>query len=246
LTTKNPSVVISGTGQAAMPVTIISDGVVIGVATIAADGSFEVTAPLTAGDNIIIANETNDCDTIKESKPITITRQDTAEEQSVNTQAPSVLGQQSTDTVAIAPHHILNQPISNTPNSTDFIVPKITQPISGEAYAVEHILTMGIASPGSLATIYVNGLSTARVVVASDGLYGATVELRSGENTLRVSSEKDSKVATSDNVTVTRKTLASTASIASVLTATAATITTAVVTTGGLVWSVGRIRLRQK
>jgi hypothetical protein len=198
--TKDAWVMVTGTGEATMAVTIVVNGSPVATGSVAGDGTFSLSAPLEVGQSTLLVRESNDCSTTKETSPITVVREQDSTPQNPETPPePPEEVLPSTDG--------LHQNIPNAPtppqSSSGLRKPVITAPMKGATTSVSRILVAGSAHPGSLVTIYVNGLSEAQVVASSDGLFAAQVNLDEGKNKLQVLSQSGKQRALSDEQMVT-------------------------------------------
>lgn len=201
------SVVVSGTGEPGMTVTILGDGQAIGATTIVPDGSYALEVPLLNGYTALVAREVNDCDTIQDSNTVTVYHP-----------APPVVPVPPDDGTPSDP----NAPGSPTPSplpsleypavnkyyreyqrtGTGHIRPSIIQPAHDIVVSSDAIWVAGKAEPGSIVTIFVNGQRMAYVVASLDGTYRAFVGLQLGDNSIQVRSELGGRSANSDIVRV--------------------------------------------
>jgi len=205
--TKEDTVMIEGTGEPGKTVAIMKGSVVKGVGTIASDSSFGFTVPLAQGNNTFVARETNECGTSKESPSITVNADlpvppvteptDTGgEKANENNQPPTA----TPDTPGVGN---LGKPFPAKPTTPGFEKPKITSLRNGTTVYLDTLLIEGRAYPGSLVTIYVNGVSQAQITSSSKGSFRIRIVLQEGINTIKVRSTLGKKTATSDETKVT-------------------------------------------
>jgi hypothetical protein len=248
--TQSSSVIVNGEADASLPVTIIKNGAPIAVTDVSSSGDYSISVPLSAGDNVFIAKETNGCGTVKESNPVTVQMIVPQQPEDGTVIEPTVSPQGVAPVIVPStPTAVLNQPApTQQQNTQGFRVPIISQPVSGTTYTVNRIWVTGTAEPLSIVTIYTNGNSVARVQASLTGEFGAVVELKTGVTTIEVGSEKDGKTALSKPVTVTcipQKPVESGPSpVVVAVTAAAVTVTAAAATSGG-VWAVKFINARR-
>lgn len=204
-TTEDDNVTVAGQGEPSLPVTIINNGVSVALTTVASSGDYSISIPLSGGTNAITAKEVNACGSAKESGPTNVQR-------NIVPQPPTEgepTSPESTPSVSIAPitsgqssSGSLGQPAPTHQNTPGFYAPVIKQPTSGATYTVNTAWVAGTTEPLSLVTIYINGVSVARLRASSAGTFGATVELNIGRNNIQVGAEKDGKSAISETTTV--------------------------------------------
>lgn len=203
--TQDDSVIIAGQGEPSLPVTITDNDISVAVVSVSSSGEYSVSIPLSGGDNTIIAKEVNTCETAKESSAINIHRD-------IVEPAPSASGVTAQDpgptgiipiALTQSPSGLLNQPIPGNRNTEGFNAPVIKQPLSGAAFTTSVVWVSGTAEPLSMVTIYINGMSVARLRVSSTGSFSVTVDLNTGSNSIQVEAEKDGKSAFSQAVVAT-------------------------------------------
>lgn len=204
--TKDSSVMIEGTGEPGKTIEIIKGDVTKGIGAVASDGSFGLTVPLAAGDNTFFARETNECDTTKDSPPVTIHADlpvppvtqpsGDGDSEEAGSESPAVIA-------PIQPGGAIGGPFTPRPGTLGFEKPKITSLKDGATVYLDTLLVEGTAHPGSLVTIYVNGIGQAQVIVSLDGNFRVRVVLEEGLNTIRVRSTLGDKTAASDEFKVT-------------------------------------------
>lgn len=205
--TKEDTVMIEGTGEPGKTVAIMKGNVTVGAGTIASDGSFGFTVPLTRGNNTFVARETNECGTAKESSSITI-----------NADLPLPPVTEPTDTggetvngndqpAAVTPDKpgidSLGKPFPAKPNTSGFEKPKITSLRDGTTVYLDTLLIEGEAYPGSLVTVYVNGVSQAQMTSSGKGNFRIRIVLQEGVNTIKIRSTLGKNTAVSDEIKVT-------------------------------------------
>ena len=250
-TTEDDSVTVAGQGEPSLPVTIINNGVAVAVTTVASSGDYSISVPLSGGSNAITAKEVNACGSAKESDPATVQRNIVSQSPTVN----EPVGQEPTSPASITPvvseqssSGSLGQSVPTHQNTPGFYAPVITQPTPGANYTVNTVWVAGTTEPLSLVTIYINGVSVARLRASSAGTFGATVELNIGRNSIQVGAEKDGKSAISEATTVmyTPKKSAEKGTLPLQVVGLVAGMTAAAVTvTGGGVWVVKFITSRR-
>jgi len=200
--TTEASAMIEGTGEPGKTVAIMKDDVSQGVATIASDGSFGFTVTLEQGDNELVARETNECGTAKDSPAITIIADlpvPPVEEPTTPAGNPPASNQPEPQPSTSE----LGRPITRHPSSPGFEKPVITLPGDGAVVYSDTFLMEGTAYPGSLVTVYVNDKSQAQVVSSSRGVFRVRIVLEQGQDVIKVLSTYAGKSAISDTVTVT-------------------------------------------
>lgn len=206
LVTQDDSVVVTGEGEASLPVVIIKNGVAVAATTVSSGGGYSISVPLSVGENTISAREVNSCGTAKQSAEIQLQRNAVPQAPTDNmpvspepdggvTVAPVVSAQ--------APSNALNQPIPGKGSAPGPRIPVILHPLPDATFTNSTVWVNGAAEPSSTVTIYVNGLSVARLRASSTGNFGATVELNNGRNSIQVEAEKDGKSALSEPTVVT-------------------------------------------
>lgn len=214
VTTDASSITIQGTGEPNLSVTITDNTVDVGTSTIAPDGSYGLSVPLSVGDNELTASSTNGCET-KASATVTVHRtappqppatppEDESLPPSSETQSPS---DTATSVPSISPHvPSIGQPQPTTktppPSSPGYMQPTITRPRNNETSSVQSVVVAGQASPYSTVTIYVNGKVVANVMASESGAYSVTVVLHPGKNTIQVQATKGKNTAFSSVITV--------------------------------------------
>lgn len=203
--TKDSSVMIEGTGEPGKTIEVMKGNTVKGVGSVASDGSFGFTVPLTQGDNTFFARETNECGTTKDSPPVTI---------HADLPVPPVTeptdgeGEEPVDGGSVVippikPGGEVGGPFTPRPSTPGFEKPKITSLKDGSTVYLDTILVEGTAHPSSLVTVYVNGVGQAQVIASRDGKFRVRIVLEEGLNTIRVRSTLGDKTAASDEFKVT-------------------------------------------
>lgn len=206
LTTQDDSIVIAGEGEASLPVAIIKNGVAVAATSVSSTGGYSISVPLSVGENTIIAREVNACGTAKESAEVQLQRNAAPQAPTDNTPAsPEPAGGVTVAPVVSpqAPSNALNQPIPGKSSTPGARIPVILHPLPDATFTTSTVWVNGKAEPLSTVTIYVNGLSAARLRTSSTGNFGATVELNNGRNSIQVEAEKDGKSALSEPTLVT-------------------------------------------
>jgi len=204
-TTENTAM-IEGTGEPGKTVAVMKGGANQAVATVASDGSFGFTVTLADGDNTFIARETNECDTVKDSLPITIHADlpvppvDEGEQPTEESPIIEQPGQLPTDRPNAG---VVGRPFVPTPATPGFEKPKISAANDKLTVYNDTLLIEGRAQPGSLVTVYVNDQSQAQLFSSAKGTFQLRIVLKEGKNTIKVRSTLGKKSAVSDEVTVT-------------------------------------------
>ena len=203
--TQDDTIIITGEGEPSLSITIIENGAPVAMTIVSSSGDFSVSIPLSGGMNTITAKEANACGSTKDSSPISVQR-DIIPPTPTESGAP----EESASTASIAPitseqspANTLNQPMPSVENSPGFSVPTIRKPLSGTAHTVSGVWVEGTAEPLSQVTIYIDGMSVAKLRASSTGTFGAMVELNEGRNSIQVEAEKDGKSAISQVTVVT-------------------------------------------
>jgi hypothetical protein len=200
--TNDASIVVQGTGEPSMTVVILLDGQSVSMTLVAPDGSYALEVPLIVGANSLVAHEANPCGTIKESAPAVVERHSNeappSEESTLIPEiaAPIFPGLDQTD-------RPLERPIMSTSSTPGYQKPTIAYPTGKITTHSNRLWVKGKAQPGSVVTIYVNGMSAARTIASDDGNYGVMVTLSEGDNSLQVKSRLGSDGAVSDSLIVT-------------------------------------------
>lgn len=205
LVTQESSVTVVGQGEASLPITIMNNGSAAALTTVSSSGDYSISVPLTGGVNVIIAKEVNACGLAKESESTSVQRNIVPQPPVEN----EPTGQATTPPTTIAPvvsgqspSSSLGQPAPNHQNTPGFNAPVIKQPTPDATYTVNTVWVAGTTEPLSLVTIYINGISIARLRASSSGAFGVMVELNIGHNNIQVGAEKDGKSAISKPTTV--------------------------------------------
>ena len=204
--TRDSSVMIEGTGEPGKTVEVMKANTVKGVGVVASDGSFGFTVPLTQGDNTFFARETNECDTTKDSPSVTIHADLPVPPVTEPSSGDSGEGPDDDDTVVIppiGPGDGVGGSFTPRPSTPGFEKPKIMSLKDGSTVYLDTILVEGTAHPGSLVTVYVNGVGQAQVVASRDGTFRVRIVLEEGLNTIRVRSTLGDKTAASDEFKIT-------------------------------------------
>lgn len=203
--TQDDTIIVTGEGEPSLSITIIENGTPVAITMVSSGGDFSVSIPLSSGMNTITAKETNACGSTKDSSPISVqrdiipptpTESGAAEEPASAASIAPITSEQS-------PSNTLNQPIPNIENSPGFSAPTIIKPLPGTAHTVSGVWVEGTAEPLSQVTIYIDGMSVAKLRASSTGTFGAMVELNEGRNSIQVEAEKDGKTAVSQVTVVT-------------------------------------------
>ena len=203
------SVIVTGTGEPGMIVTIRINGQSAGSSTVLPDGSYALAVSLFENSNTITAREVNTCDTVKDSTavvvnhpvdhPVPPSNGGSSEEPSSPLPLPSLPKPSST----LKAYYNMNDLYIKDIKLPSYFRPTIESPVNGNTTNNSSIWVAGSAIPGGVVTIYVNNQVAARVVASSIGKYYALVGLLSGENHIRVMSELGGQSAVSDAVHVT-------------------------------------------
>jgi hypothetical protein len=202
-TTESSSTTVKGTGEAGMNVTILVNGQTKAATAISSSGTFSVQVPLGIGTNSIVASMTDGCTTTKDSPAVTVERKrKTPASAPANggtpSGSPAASGGSSTpapsrSTPVVNADTLGNEepPAKEKDTLTDVL--KITSIRDGDHTDVTPRWVAGIAHPGSVVILYVNGKEVARVVADEEGMFGAEVNLRNGSNTIKVVEEYNGK-----------------------------------------------------
>lgn len=251
LVTQDSNVTVVGQGEASLPITIMNNGSAVALTTVSSSGDYSISVPLTGGANVIIAKEVNACGSAKESESTSVQRNIVPQPPVEN----EPTGQTTTPPTSIAPvvsgqspSSSLGQSAPSHQNTPGFNAPVIKQPTSDATYTVNTVWVAGATEPLSLVTIYVNGISVARLRASSSGTFGVMVELNIGRNSIQVGAEKDGKSAISKPTTVVytpKKVAEKGTSPLEVVGLVAGMTVTAVVVTGGGMWIVKFISIRR-
>lgn len=250
--TKDPSIVVKGTGEPDMTIMIVDNGTNVGSATVGGDGSFALQVPLIVGDNTLIARETDGC-TTHDSGAVNIHR--TAippfEQPSGSTQsARDATLPKSGSNFSLGDGESALSPSlpSGTPQtgeqsgSTSGAI--ILQPHDGAQFSEGQIWVRGTASPGGVVTIFLNGREVARVVAGEDGSFAVMITLKPGDNTIQAVVENEGQSIASREIRVRFNQGASTANSVewSKIVGITVVVGIPVVTTGFLIWRIRRNR----
>ena len=249
--TQNNNVIVTGRGEASLPITIINNGTAVSLTAVSSSGDYSISVPLTGGVNVIIAKEVNACGSAKKSEPTSVQR-NIAPQAPVKNESSGQAPAQPTNIVSVlsgqSPSSSLGQPMPNHQNTPEFSTPVIKQPAPDVIYTTNKVWVSGTAEPLSLVTIYVNGVSVARLRASSSGDFGAMVELNIGSNNIQIGAEKDGKSAISELTTVVytpKKSVETGASQLELVGLIAGMAATAVAATGAGIWIVKFISIRR-
>jgi hypothetical protein len=209
VTIQASSVIVTGTGEPGMTVTIRINSQNTGSSTVLPDGSYALAVSLFENSNAITAREVNTCDTVKDSTavvvnhpvdhPVPPSNGGTSEEPSSPLPLPSLPKPSST----LKAYSDMNDLFIKDIKLPSYFKPTIESPTNGNTTNNSSIWVAGSAIPGSVVTIYVNNQVAAHVIASSIGKYYALVGMLSGENYIRVMSELGGQSAVSDVVRVT-------------------------------------------
>jgi hypothetical protein len=199
--TKDASVMVTGTGEPTMTVMAVVNGSPVATGSVAVDGTFGLSATLQVGQNSLLVKESNDCGTTKQTSPITVVRDEEPVPETPG--SPPVEPPQEELPGGGGLHQNIPDETTSSKPSSGYPKPIITTPTENTTTRVSHILVAGTAYRGSLVTIYVNGVSEARVIASADGRYQAQVNLDEGKNQVRVYSQFGKQGAFSDIRTIT-------------------------------------------
>lgn len=201
--TGDASLVVSGLGEPGLVVNVDDNGVTIGIATVASDGSFVLQIPLADGNNELVAHEANECDTTKQSQIVTVskTTNDQIQPPSSAQQLPSVQPSIPELSPGNQPDQV-GAPMMSTVSSLGFQKPTITYPHQDARFIDSKVWVTGGAHAGSLVSVYVNGINTGNIITSNKGVYGQQVSLVSGGNTIQVKSLLADRSSISDKIHV--------------------------------------------
>jgi len=248
--TQDETVIVTGEGEPSLSITIIENGTPIATTIVSSSGDYSVSIPLSGGANIITAKEVNACGSAKESSPISVQRDiiPPAPSESSTAEEPGSTASFIPITPVQSPPTALNQPIPSLENSPGFRVPTIDKPLPGTVHTVSGVWIEGTAEPLSLVTIYIDGMSVARLRASSTGTFGVMVELNEGRNSIQAEAEKGGKSALSQPTVVTytpaKSAQKGTSPLEVVALVTGMTVV-AVTATGGGIWIVKFISARR-
>ncbi len=210
--TQESSIHVVGTGEPGMAVTILEGSTGIGVAVATSDGSYALEIPLHTGSNSLKSRETNSCGTIKESSPVQVIRSLVAQPPG----PPSPILQSPPIVDTLAPTAPAPASASSTDNTEASLIDEIQPTIdlggglsSGTTQTLQTTTSnsrywvKGTARANSTVNVYVNGVIVATVIASEDGTYAALVQLKNGDNQVKVQSTYNGKTATSLTVTIT-------------------------------------------
>lgn len=251
LVTQDSNVTVIGQGEASLPITIMNNGTAVALTTVSSSGDYSISVPLTGGVNVIIAKEVNACGSAKESESTSVQRDIVPQPPVENEPTGRVTTSPTSITPVVSsqsPSSSLGQPAPSHQNTPGFNVPVIKQPTSGATYTISTVWVAGNTEPLSLVTIYVNGVSVARLRASSAGTFGAMIELNIGRNSIQVGAEKDGKSALSQPTIVTYTPIKSTQKAASpleVIGLVAGMTVTAIAATSGGMWVAKFISIRR-
>jgi hypothetical protein len=205
LITQDDTVIVTGTGEPSLSITIIENGAPVATTIASSSGDYSISIPLSGGTNIVIAKEVNTCGSSKESSAISVQRNIVpATPTESNVTGESLPTPSATPVTSIqSPPNTLNQPLPSVENSPGFSVPVINEPLSGVIYTTSKVWVAGTAEPSSLVTIYIDDMSVAKLRASSTGAFGVMIELNEGRNSIQVEAEKDGKSAISQPTVVT-------------------------------------------
>lgn len=194
------NVTVKGTGEPGMTVSVLVGGQPKAATVVAVDGVFSVQVPLAIGNNILVAREKDECDNVKDSPEVTVTREQepapapgpgpTKKPGSSPASRRGAAGFGSFPNVSGGAIDSGEKP-SQQEEGVD--APKITSLKEGQVVRIGRVWVAGTGQPGSVVIIYVNGKEVARVIVGEDGTFGAEVALKPGENTIKAVEERDGK-----------------------------------------------------
>lgn len=200
--TGDTSLVISGSGEPGLAVSIDDNGANVAVATVAPDGSFALQVPLVDGSNVLVAREINECDTIKQSQAVMVSK--TVANQTPPSEPQQPLSVQSSIS-ELSPENLPDQvgvSIMATVTSLGFQKPTITYPYQDGRFIDPRVWVTGRAHAGSVVSIYVNGINAGNVIASDKGVYGQQVGLVSRGNTIQVKSLLADRSSVSDKINV--------------------------------------------
>ncbi len=202
--TKDAEVMVEGTGEPGESVTVLRNGVSQGLGMVASDGSFGFTVSLVRGDNVLVARETNECGTSKDSSAVTINADlPLPPTPDPEPPVPSKPGKSDEPPAVVPVPKAIDKPLTPQPTTPGFEKPKINASNKDLTVYIDTLLIEGTAQPESLLTVYVNGRSQAQLFSSSEGTFRLRVVLKEGSNTIKVRSTLGSKTADSEEVTVT-------------------------------------------
>lgn len=211
--TTDTSTHVVGRGEPGMVVRVFKDGLGSGATTAGVDGSYAISVPLDTGDNTLIANESNSCDTVKTSTAVRVTRALPAEQPEAPAPLPvkpvEITKLTTADPVLVAtPTAATDASVSATPaNDTaeEHLTPAqkqmIATPQPNEEISSDRTWVTGKTTPVTKVDIYVNKTIAASVVSDTVGIYGALVNMKPGKNTIQV------QATASDGTVITVRTI---------------------------------------
>ena len=198
-----PSFTIEGTGQPDALIQLVNNGVAVGAGLVTADGVYAIMMPLAEGENRVTATVGNACES-KSSAEVLILRTVSSPAGGDPTGRPDT-GPDDEGTAAPTTPPVGGIPdVSTLPGDepapgedihegdTEGGELEITSPPDGATTKDVKTLVTGVAPPGSVVSIYVNGHGVARVIADEEGTFGAVVPLDAGNNVIRA------RAATSD------------------------------------------------
>lgn len=202
--TKDAQIMVEGTGEPGESVVVLRNGTSQGSGMVASDGSFGFTVPLVRGGNVLVARETNECGTTKDSPAVNVTADlPLPPTPTPETPVPSKPGEPNEMPMAVPNQESIGKPITPKPAAPGFEKPEINASNKNLTVYIDTLLIEGTAQPGSLLTVYVNGKSQAQLFSSKEGTFRLRVVLKEGSNTIKVRSTLGSKTADSEEVTVT-------------------------------------------
>lgn len=223
--TEEVAVIVSGTGEPSMTVSIRDNSTPVAATLVAGDGTFSVQVPLAVGDNALVAREQDDCENIRDSLTVNVERLQKPAPPDTGggttpvpslPQTPGVPGNgkrqaggagelPASGPVSDSPLNRTTIPDNREGSARDSRHPIITSVSPGQVFNSQTVWLGGKAAPGSVVVIYLNGKEVARVRAAIDGTFGARITLQKGTNTVQVSSELNGASAWSDEMQVQYK-----------------------------------------
>jgi hypothetical protein len=197
--TSNSSIHLVGYSSPGTVVNVLKNGSGSGATTAATDGTYGISVPLDTGSNSLVASVTNDCNTIKKSAtfqalrvavatPVTATPTETTTTQATPTIKPTAKPEVTTLTTTPAPIETAASTAAAIETAKQEQAQKeiIAEPRAGDVLSNERTWISGKTTATTKVDIYVNRTVAASVVSADDGIYGAMVNIRSGQNTIQV------------------------------------------------------------
>jgi hypothetical protein len=214
LETNDDAILVSGLAEAAQVVTVTRNNTGAGAVVAGPDGSFEVLVPLAYGQNAIRAQVSNDCDTVRASAAVTVTRLGEPEQPEQPGEDPEPQPEQPTTQTPIPgldpvtgqrPSQNQGGQSGQQPDSghaAPLTRPRITYPTGGLQFSEGQIRVTGTADVGSVVIIIVNGDVVAQVNVSDSGNWAVTIGLQAGTNTIQAQASRDGQTASSEQVSV--------------------------------------------